>query len=105
MGLGAWTPERGEENLSGAKADVGDVILGCSNAEFDVYSALPLVGLRGSCGDIHWVLEWERGLLGKEICLEKDSVDVRFLDCGAPLGRVLMGSLTGLRMKREDLSW
>lgn len=107
IGLGAWTPDRGEDTRSGEKADIGELILGCPEAGFDGYSAPPLppVGLRGSCGDIHWALKGEGGLVGKEVCLEKDWVGIRFLDCGAPLGRVLRGSFTGLKVKREELSW
>lgn len=52
---------------------------------------------------MHW--KREGGLVGKEVCLEKVWEPIRFLACGAPLGRVLMGSLIGLRMKREELSW
>lgn len=43
--------------------------------------------------------------MGREVCLEKVWEGIRFLACGAPLGSVLMGSLTGLMMKREELSW
>lgn len=54
---------------------------------------------------MHWALKLKGGLLGREVCLEKVGVESWFLACGAPLGRVLMGSLTGLMMKREELSW
>lgn len=103
VGLGAWIVDRGEDTRSGEKADIGELILGCPETWFDGYSA-PLVGLRGNCGDIHWVVKGEE-LLGKDDCLEKVVADIMFLDCGAPLGRVLRGSLVGLRMKREELIW
>lgn len=54
VGLGDWTPDRGEDTRPGEKADMGELILGCTEAEFDGYSA-PLVGLRGSWGDMHRV--------------------------------------------------
>lgn len=101
MGLGAWIPDLGEDTRSGEKADMRG---GCTQAGFDEYSA-PLVGLRGSRGDMQWELKREEGLLGKEACLEKDWVDIRSLAWGAPLGRVLRGSLSGLKMKRDESSW
>lgn len=55
VGLGAWIPDRGEDTRSGEKA--GELILGCPYAGFGGYSAPPLVGLRGSCGDIYWALK------------------------------------------------
>lgn len=55
VGFGAWTPDRGEDTRSGEKADMGELILGCTEAGFDGYSAPP-VGLRGNCGDMQWAL-------------------------------------------------
>ncbi|TNN33289.1 hypothetical protein EYF80_056549 [Liparis tanakae] len=101
VGRGAWNPDRGEATRSGENAAMEELVLGSPKAGSGPYSAAPLVGLRGSCGDIGWALKGE----GKEAFLEKDWDDGRFLDCGAPLGRLLMGSLTGLRMKREAGSW
>lgn len=47
VGLGACSPDRGEDTRSGEKADIGELILGCPGAGLDGYSGPP-VGLRGS---------------------------------------------------------
>lgn len=47
VGLGAWTPDRGEDIRSGEKAGMGELILCCPEAGFDRYSP-PAVGLRGT---------------------------------------------------------
>lgn len=56
VGLGAWTPDLGEDTRSGEKADEGELVLGSTQAGPGGYCAPP-VGLRGSCGDIRWTLK------------------------------------------------
>lgn len=47
VGLGACTPDRGEDTLSGERADIEELTLGCPGTGLDGYSGPP-VGLRGS---------------------------------------------------------